>query len=54
VLLVTVVWICAHYGGPRDIALANLVLTLPGIPLVMFFYSRRKAHWLTASKGHPT
>ena len=49
VLLVIVVWICARYGGPRDIALANLALTLPGIPLVIFLYWRQRARWLAVS-----
>lgn len=51
VVLVVVIWICAHYGAPRDIALANLALTLPGVPIVIFLYWRRKAHWRTVSEG---
>jgi ABC-type Fe3+-siderophore transport system permease subunit len=51
VLLVVLVWICARYGGPRDIAVANLLVTLPGIPLVVFLYWRRKARWMTVLGG---
>lgn len=51
VILVAVIWICARYGKPQDIALANLLITLPGIPLVIFLYRRRKAHWPTVSAG---
>jgi hypothetical protein len=51
VVLVAVIWLCARYGGPRDIALANLALTLPGIPLVIFFYWRCRSRWLAVSEG---
>jgi hypothetical protein len=50
VLLVVVIWLCARYGGPRDIALANFVIILPGVPLVIYLYWRRIVHWQTASK----
>ena len=46
VALVVVIWLCARYGGPRDIALANLALTIPGIPIVIFLYWRRRARWM--------
>jgi hypothetical protein len=51
VLLVVLVWICARYGGPRDIALANFALTLPLIPVAIYFYWRCSARWLTVSEG---
>ena len=51
VLLVVVIWICARYGGPQQIALANLAITLPGVPIVMVLYWQRKARWLTSSEG---
>jgi len=49
ILLVTTVWICAHTGGPREIAIANLAITLPGIPLVIHFYRKRKTRWSAGS-----
>jgi hypothetical protein len=54
VVLVVVIWICARYGEPRDIALANLAIILPGIPIVIFFYWRCSARWLTISEGRPS
>lgn len=51
VVLVAVIWLCAHYGGPRDIALANLALTVPGVPIVIVLYWRRREYWLTVSGG---
>jgi len=51
VVLVALVWICARYGGTRDIALANLAMALPGVPLVIFIYWRRNGRWWTASEG---
>jgi hypothetical protein len=53
ILLVVVTWLCAHYGVPRDIALANLALTLLGVPVVIFLYWQRGTHWVTVFKVHP-
>jgi hypothetical protein len=52
VLTVILVWLCARFGSPSDIALASLAVALPGIPVVIFLYLRRQIHWLTVSASH--
>ena len=48
-VLVVAVWICARYGMPREIALANFALIVPSVPIVIYMYWKRNAHWLRVS-----
>lgn len=54
VVLIAAIWSCARYGEPSDIALANLLITSPGIPLVIFLYWRQKNRWLAVSQKLPS
>jgi hypothetical protein len=46
VLTIVAVWTCARFGQVSDIALANLIVTLPGVAVVIYFYMRRRTQWL--------
>jgi Na+-driven multidrug efflux pump len=51
-LTVMVVWLSAHYGSVRDIALANLACASIGIPIVLVYYRRLSMRAL-ANEGRP-
>lgn len=45
IVTATAIWIAAHYGTARDIALTNLIFAIIGIPIAYHLFQIRNRYW---------